>query len=127
MQVLQVHWFVRLPQLNQWCQRSCTAYDWKAHQNGRRIWLYNAGICQGSSDFFSFSDDYKIFALRDSKPSPLNDRQPPQPPPVLQHPLGLCDSCHRTAVPVSSPHTSYRWRRERVIEPIKCMGIIRRT
>ncbi len=25
-----------------------------------------------------------------------------------------------------SPHTSYRWRRERVIEPIKCMGIIRR-
>ncbi len=32
-----------------------------------------AGIRQGSSDFFSFSDNYKIFALRDSKPSPLNE------------------------------------------------------
>ncbi len=29
-------------------------------------------------------------------------------------------------VPVRSPHTSYRWRGERVIEPIKRMGIIRR-
>ncbi len=27
---------------------------------------------QGSSDFFSFSDDYKSFALRDSRPSLLN-------------------------------------------------------
>ncbi len=44
----------------------------------------------------------------------------------VQHPLGWCDSCHRTTVPVRSPHTSYRWRRERVIEPIKCLGIIRR-
>ncbi len=32
-----------------------------------------------------------------------------------------CDGCHRTTVPVRSPHTSYRWRGERVIEPIKCM------
>ncbi len=45
----------------------------KNRQNGRGIWLYNAGIHQGSSDFFSFSDVYKIFALRDSKPSPLNE------------------------------------------------------
>ncbi len=30
-------------------------------------------IHQGSSDFFSFADNYKIFALRDSKPSPLNE------------------------------------------------------
>ncbi len=37
-----------------------------------------------------------------------------------------CDGCHRTTVPVRSPHTSYRWRGKRVIEPIKCMGIIRR-
>ncbi len=29
-------------------------------------------------------------------------------------------------VPVRSPHTSYRWRGERVIETIKWMGIIRR-
>ncbi len=44
----------------------------------------------------------------------------------VQHPLGWCDSCHRTTAPVRSPHTSYRWRGERVIEPIKWMGIIRR-
>ncbi len=40
----------------------------------------------------------------------------------VQHPLGWCDGCHRT----TAPHTSYRWRGERVIEPIKWMGIIRR-
>ncbi len=39
----------------------------------------------------------------------------------VQHPLGWCDGCHRTTAPVHSPHTSYRWRGERVIEPIKCM------
>ncbi len=39
----------------------------------------------------------------------------------VQHPLGWCDGCRRTTVPVRSPHTSYRWREERVIEPIKCM------
>ncbi len=36
----------------------------------------------------------------------------------VQHPLEWCDGCHRTTAP---PHTSYRWRGERVIEPIKCM------
>ncbi len=36
----------------------------------------------------------------------------------VQHPLGRC---HRTTAPECSPHTSYRWRGERVIEPIKCM------
>ncbi len=36
------------------------------------------------------------------------------------------DGCHRTTAPVRSPHTSYRWRGERVIEPIKWMGIIGR-
>ncbi len=46
--------FMQLQQINQWRQRSCTAYGWKACQNGRGIWLYNAGIRQGSSDFFSF-------------------------------------------------------------------------
>ncbi len=45
----------------------------KARQNGRGIWLYNAGIRQGSKDFFYFSDDYKIFALRDSKSLPLSE------------------------------------------------------
>ncbi len=30
----------------------------------------------------------------------------------VQHPLGWCDSCHRTTAPVRSPHTSYRWRGE---------------
>ncbi len=44
----------------------------------------------------------------------------------VQHPLGWCDGCHRTMAPVLSPHTSYRWRGEREIEPIKWMGIIRR-
>ncbi len=44
----------------------------------------------------------------------------------VQHPLGWCDGCHRTTASVRSPHTSYRWRGERVIEPIKWMGIIRR-
>ncbi len=44
----------------------------------------------------------------------------------VQHPLGWCDGSHRTMVPVRSPHTSYRWRAERVIEPIKWMAIIRR-
>ncbi len=39
----------------------------------------------------------------------------------VQHPLRWCDSCHRTTAPVRSPHTSYRWRGERVIEPIKCI------
>ncbi len=39
----------------------------------------------------------------------------------VQHPLGWCDGCHRTTAPVRSPHTSYRWRGERVIEPIKFM------
>ncbi len=34
----------------------------------------------------------------------------------VQHPLGWCDGCHRTAAPVR-----YRWRGERVIEPIKWM------
>ncbi len=42
-------------------------------------------------------------------------------PTSVQHPLGWCDGCHRTMVPVRSPHTSYRWRGERVIEPIKCI------
>ncbi len=44
----------------------------------------------------------------------------------VQHPLGWCDGCHRTTAPVRSPHTRYRWRGEREIEPIKWMGIIRR-
>ncbi len=44
----------------------------------------------------------------------------------VQHPLGWCNGSHRTTAPVLSPHTSYRWRGERVIEPIKWMGIIRR-
>ncbi len=37
------------------------------------------------------------------------------------HPLVWCDGCHRTTAPVRSPHTSYRWRGEREIEPIKCV------
>ncbi len=44
----------------------------------------------------------------------------------VQHPLWWCDGCHRTTAAVCSPHTSYRWRGERVIETIKWMGIIRR-
>ncbi len=44
----------------------------------------------------------------------------------VQHTLEWCDGCHRTMAPVRSPHTSYRWRAERVKEPIKWMGIIRR-
>ncbi len=44
----------------------------------------------------------------------------------VQHPLGWCDGSHSKTAPVRSPHTSYRWRGERVIETIKWMGIIRR-
>ncbi len=43
-----------------------------------------------------------------------------------QHQLGWCDGSHSTTAPVHSPHTSYRWRREREMEPIQWMGIIRR-
>ncbi len=39
----------------------------------------------------------------------------------VQHPLGWCDGCHRTTAPVCWPHTGYRWRGERDIEPIKWM------
>ncbi len=35
----------------------------------------------------------------------------------VQHPPGWCDGSHSTTAPVRSPHTSYRWRGERVIEP----------
>ncbi len=45
----------------------------KPARMGGGICLYNVGIRQGSSDFFSFSDDYKIFALWDSKPLLLNE------------------------------------------------------
>ncbi len=41
----------------------------------------------------------------------------PQPPPVCS--IHLVDD--RTTAPVRSPHTSYRWRGESAIEPIKCM------
>ncbi len=44
----------------------------------------------------------------------------------VQHPLRWCDGCHRTTAPVRSPQTNYRWRWDRVIEPIKWMGIIKR-
>ncbi len=44
----------------------------------------------------------------------------------VQH-LDDATACHRTTVPVRSPHTSYRWRGERVIESIKWMGIIRKA
>ncbi len=44
----------------------------------------------------------------------------------VQHPLGWYDGSHSTTAPVRSPHTSYWWRGEREIEPIKWMGIIRR-
>ncbi len=42
----------------------------------------------------------------------------------VQHPPGWCDDSH--IAPEHPPHTRYRWRGERVIEPIKWMGMIRR-
>ncbi len=54
-------------------QRSCTSL-WlgslpkPARMGGVSGYIMRA-IAIGSSDFFSFSDDYKIFALRDLKPS----------------------------------------------------------
>ncbi len=39
----------------------------------------------------------------------------------VQHPPGGCDSSHRTMAPVRSSHTNYRWREERLVEPIKWM------
>ncbi len=59
--VLHDHWFVWLPQLNQWRHRSCTTYGWKTrqtHQNVRGIWLYNVGIRQGSSGYFDWSGNW---------------------------------------------------------------------
>ncbi len=48
--------------MNQWLSsRAAQAYGWEAHQNG------------ASGYTIGFSDDYKIFALRYSKPSPLNE------------------------------------------------------
>ncbi len=44
----------------------------------------------------------------------------------VQHPLGWCDGSHRITAPEHPPHTSYRWRGEREIEPIKWMRVIRR-
>ncbi len=32
----------------------------KANRNGRGIWLYNAGIRQGSSGYFAWSDDWIV-------------------------------------------------------------------
>ncbi len=40
------------------------------------------------------------------------------------HPLGWCYSCHSTTAPVRSPHTSYRWRGERVIEIFSGWGLL---
>ncbi len=34
----------------------------KARQNGRGIWLYKAGIRQGSSGYFDWSDDSRATA-----------------------------------------------------------------
>ncbi len=67
----------------------------KAHQNGRGIWLYTVGIHQGSSDFFSFGDDYKIFALQESKPSPLNE-------PLQQSQTSLCSA----DLPLAAGHSA---------------------
>ncbi len=55
MQVLHDHRFVRLLQLNQWRQRSCTAHGWKACQSPPE-WAGHLDIwcCQGSSDFFYY-------------------------------------------------------------------------
>ncbi len=42
-QVLRDLWFVRLPQLNQWRQWSCTAYGWKACQSPLE-WVWHLAI-----------------------------------------------------------------------------------
>ncbi len=46
----------------------------------------------------------------------------PQPPPVCS--IHLDDATAATGQ--RSPHASYKWKGERVIEPIKWIGIIRR-
>ncbi len=43
LQVLRDLWFVRLPQLNQWRQWSCTAYGWKACQSPLE-WAWHLAI-----------------------------------------------------------------------------------
>ncbi len=40
---------------------------------------------------------------------------------IIRGGLSSTTTSVRTTAPVLSPHTSYRWRGERVIEPIKCM------
>ncbi len=46
----------------------------------------------------------------------------PQPPSVCS--VHLDDAMAATAQWLRSPQTSYRWRGERIIEPIKCMGLL---
>ncbi len=51
----------------------------------------------------------------------------PQPPPVCIIHFDDAMAATGRLTPVRSPLTSYRWREERVIEPIKWMWIIRRS
>ncbi len=60
---MQGHWFVQCAGIwTQWLGSGATkpiaGKPTKACQNGRGIWLYNAGIRQGSSGYFDWSDEW---------------------------------------------------------------------
>ncbi len=85
---------------------------WRAHVNITFLWI-NKGRVRLYSALLCIAVHPKLFTIMWGGLSSTTTSD--------KHPLGWCDGCHRTTVPVRSPHTSYRWRGERVIEPIKCI------
>ncbi len=85
---------------------------WRAHVNITFLWI-NKGMMRLYSALLCIAVHPKLFTIMWGGLSSTTTSD--------KHPLGWCDGCHRTTVPVRSPHTSYRWRGERVIEPIKCI------
>ncbi len=67
-QVLHNHlWCVRLPQLNQWRQRSCTVYGWKARQSPPE-WVGHLAI----SGLLKVRTPVRIRTGREFNPDPLD-------------------------------------------------------
>ncbi len=91
----------------------CRLYLWlRAHVNITFLWI-NKGMMRLYSALLCIAVHPKLFTIMWGGLSSTTTSD--------KHPLGWCDGCHRTTVPVRSPHTNYRWRGERVIEPIKCI------
>ncbi len=98
--VLQQQFLPRLCRLSIWFV--CFLNEW---MNEWMVHLYSALLCISVHPYTRFTIMWGLSSTTTS----------------VQHPLGWYDGCHRTTAPLSSPHTSYRWRGERDIETIKCM------